>query len=320
MDDSERIIAELQQQNQHLQAQLDDITQLLNICLHDSGLVLWQQHVPSGRLRLYNSEYGKICGISEDEQAALYENWKSNLHPEDRDIAIAAFEAMINGQSNEFNVEYRMIHKDGSTRWVKDRGSIQEYVENHRPLRVIGTHIDITQSRLDQVRLAQLAHHDTLTGLLNRHAFELHFEEYCQSISDGGGTLMFIDLDKFKPINDHYGHTAGDKLLISCAERINQHCPENGVCGRIGGDEFALLVPFSDIQQLTELAEQLLASFQQPFSYKDISVSVSLSIGMCRFQRHDEDFQKILHRADQAMYQVKYNGKNNFALWSPSAE
>ncbi len=320
MDDSERIIAELQQQNQRLQAQLDETTKLLNISLSDSGLVLWQQHIPSGYLSLYNSKYGEICGISEDQQAALYENWKSNLHPEDREIAVKAFEAMINGQSNKYDLEYRMIHKDGSTRWVKDRGSIQEYDENQRPLRVIGTHMDITQSRLDQVRLAQLAHHDTLTGLLNRHAFELQFKEYCQSIREASGTLMFIDLDKFKPINDLYGHTIGDKLLIACAERINKRCPEHGVCGRIGGDEFALLVPFSNTQKLGQLAEQLLASFEQPFNHDKISVAVSLSIGMCSFHRHDEDFQQILHRADQAMYQVKYNGKNNFAQWSPSGE
>jgi diguanylate cyclase (GGDEF)-like protein/PAS domain S-box-containing protein len=315
MDESDKIIAELREQNRHLQSQLDDTKNLLNIALNDSGLVLWEQDIPSGRLSLYNCEYGKICGISASEQEALYENWKSNLHPEDKELAIDAFESMIRGHSNEYNIEYRMVHQDGSTRWIKDRGTIQEYDRDNNPLRVIGTHIDVTQLRVDQHRLSKLAHHDTLTGLLNRHAFETEFNRFCQTIDANGGTLMFVDLDQFKPINDQYGHTAGDHILKACAKRIQDSCPEKAKAGRIGGDEFAILLPFSDTEQLKQQAKTLLDSFNQTHSFNHIEVSVSLSIGMCSFHRHNEEFNQILHRADQAMYQVKHNGKNNYALW-----
>ncbi|UPW17376.1 sensor domain-containing diguanylate cyclase [Agarivorans sp. TSD2052] len=315
MDESDKIIAELREQNRQLKAQLNEAKNLLKISLDDSGLVLWEQDVPSGKLSLYNAEYGEICGISPSKQEALYENWKSNLHPEDRELAISAFDSMIQGDNDEYAIEYRMIHQDGSTRWIKDRGTIREYDTNNNPLRVIGTHIDVTQLRIDQHRLSKLAHQDTLTGLLNRHAFEGEFDNYCQSIGNQGGTLMFIDLDKFKPINDKYGHTAGDRILKACAEQIQSNCPEQGQTGRIGGDEFALLIPFSDPEKLEQLCKQLLASFSLPFKYNHIEVSVTLSIGMCSFHRHNEEFGEILHRADQAMYRVKHDGKNNYCLW-----
>ncbi|WP_411991820.1 diguanylate cyclase domain-containing protein [Agarivorans sp. DSG3-1] len=316
MDESDKIIAQLREKNRQLTHQLQDTKNLLNITLNDSGLVLWEQHIPSGRLSLYNSEYGKICGISATKQEALYENWKSNLHPEDKELAIKAFDSMIHGHSDEYNIEYRMLHQDGSTRWIKDRGTVQQYDDDNHPLRVIGTHIDVTQLRLDQHRLSKLAHQDNLTGLLNRHAFEAQFNDYCQNIGDEGGTLMFIDLDKFKPINDQHGHTAGDHILKACAAQIQNNSPAHGKCGRIGGDEFALLVPYSEPQKLQQLCLQLLKSFDQPFKYNHIEVAVSLSIGVCSFHRHNEDFSQILHRADQAMYQVKHNGKSNFSFWN----
>ncbi|WP_432452523.1 sensor domain-containing diguanylate cyclase [Agarivorans sp. QJM3NY_29] len=320
MDDSDPKIVELRRQNQQLREQLNENINLLNIVLNDSGLVLWEQHIPSGRLSLYNSEYGKICGLSANEQKAYYKNWQSNLHPDDKDFAIKAFEALIAGETDEYDVEYKMLHKDGSIRWVKDRGTIQDYDENGHPLRVLGTHSDITQQRIAHQRLAKLAHHDPLTGLLNRHAFRNQFEQYCQNIGAEGGTLMFIDLDKFKPVNDRYGHTVGDRILKCCAERIQQHCPEQGQCGRIGGDEFALLIPFSEVSQLKQLSKRLLDAFTPAIDYQQISVAVTISIGMCRFHRHDEQFEQTLHRADQAMYQVKDEGKNNFHLWGFNSE
>ena len=311
MDESDKTIAELREQNRQLKSQLEDIQNLLNITLNDSGLVLWEQDIPSGRLSLYNCEYGKICGISPTEQEALYENWKSNLHPEDKELAIKAFESMIAGHSAEYNIEYRMLHQDGSTRWIKDRGTIQEYDNHNRPLRVIGTHIDITQLRVDQHRLSELAHHDTLTGLLNRHAFEAEFNSYCQTIDAKGGTLVFIDLDQFKPINDQFGHTAGDHILKACAKRISDSCPLQGKAGRIGGDEFAILVEHASDNSLAIIDARLKRALNNDALLAKYNVTSAL--GACFMNRVDNE-HSFFERVDQALYRHKMNVPRTLSL------
>lgn len=118
---------------------------------------------------------GQNARLSAHELTATVETWKNNLHPEDYDLAVGAFEDHLAGKTDLYEVVHRMIHKDGSDSWVYDRGRIVEYGSDGEPLRMMGTHIDITKEKRYEQQLAKLASSDPLTGLLNRKAIEENF-------------------------------------------------------------------------------------------------------------------------------------------------
>ncbi|WP_232775030.1 MULTISPECIES: sensor domain-containing diguanylate cyclase [unclassified Shewanella] len=299
--------AELVRQNAVLQEKL-------NAALDGTGLCLWEQHIPSGNLTMFNMEWGSLLGYTIDELAAHVDSWKGNLHPEDRDWVVANFDDHVKGKTDSYQVTHRMLHKDGSVSWVSDRGRIVEFDEHGHPIRIMGTHIDITQEKRYEMGLAELAHKDPLTGLLNRKALMEAFEQ--SKLQQGaGGALLFIDLDDFKANNDHYGHKFGDSLLIRIANILTSYLGQTTDIARLGGDEFVVLYPSKASVQLETVANAMLQLFAQPLNIENHSIKVGLSIGIAVFGKN-ELFSDVYEQADKAMYQVKRQGKNCFLLCS----
>lgn len=315
----QKILGTLEQENKQL---LNDKAELvrqksvleekLNAALDGTGLCLWEQHIPSGNLTMFNMEWGSLLGYTIDELAAHIDSWKGNLHPEDRDWVIQNFEDHINGKTDSYQVTHRMLHKDGSVSWVSDRGRVIEFDENGQPLRIMGTHIDITQEKRYELGLAELAHKDPLTGLLNRKAIMEAFEQPKRRAS--AGAVLFIDLDDFKAHNDHYGHKFGDSVLIAITNKLTSYLKETADTARLGGDEFVILYPSTDKTILAKLAKALLHLFAEPLEVEGRHVNVSLSIGIAICQA-DESFDSVCEHADTAMYQVKRQGKNCFQFF-----
>ncbi|WP_428847795.1 diguanylate cyclase domain-containing protein [Shewanella abyssi] len=315
----QEMLATLEQENKQLRNDKAELLrhksvleEKLNAALDGTGLCLWEQHIPSGNLTMFNMEWGSLLGYTIDELAAHIDSWKANLHPDDRDWVIANFDDHVKGKTESYQVTHRMLHKDGSVSWVSDRGRIVEFDEDGQPLRIMGTHIDITQEKRYEQGLSELANKDPLTGLLNRKAL-LEAYEQSKIQEHAGGALLFIDLDDFKVINDHYGHKFGDSLLMLIADLLRQQVAESLVIARLGGDEFVLLVNSSDRALLSALAQRVLACFTAPITLENRQISIGLSIGICLHQGELE-FAEICDRADKAMYQVKRQGKNSFAF------
>ncbi|NVD08046.1 diguanylate cyclase [Vibrio sp. JPW-9-11-11] len=308
-------IKRLEQENQQLKKDNARLQEKLNVALDGNGLCLWEQHVPSGTLTIFNMQWGKMLGYQPHELTATVETWKNNLHPDDYDLAVGAFEDHIAGKTDLYQVVHRMVHKDGSDSWVSDRGRIVEYDNDGNPLRMMGTHIDITQEKRYEQQLAKLANSDPLTGLLNRSAIEQAFYEQQQhSRPDAIQALVFVDIDNFKSVNDDLGHHAGDRLLITIADKLKHLCPNDVQIGRLGGDEFVILSHSLSQNALMMLCDNLLTD-TEPHSLDARQQSqIGFSIGVCFYQGLTHRFEDIYQQADSAMYQVKKNGKHGVTV------
>jgi diguanylate cyclase (GGDEF)-like protein len=180
---------------------------------------------------------------------------------------------------------------------------------------------EMTQRK--QKHLFGLAHFDQLTGLPNR---TLLIDRLTQAISVSNRTsraisLLFIDLDGFKPVNDTYGHGIGDRLLKEVAERLLSCLREGDTAARIGGDEFVVILLESDLNRAITVAHRILGTLRVPYEFgkKNIS-SISASIGIAEYPNHADELDTLLTAADSAMYVAKNNGKDQFAIFAPSSD
>jgi len=283
----------LKKHNARLARLARDARSKLSAALDGTGLCLWQLDVPTGKLIIYNRRWGSMLGYQPKELNAQFEIWREHLHPDDKQSVLDAFYDHLHGKTPFYEALHRMQHKNGTVTWVLDRGRVTEWDEQGNPLKVTGTHIDMTKEKQYEEQLALLANHDPLTGLANRHALITHF---AQLKAQGPLCIAFIDLDDFKTVNDTFGHRSGDELLIQLSQRLRDTCPPGAVVGRLGGDEFVLL-----------------NAALKPFELDNGQAQVGASVGIDEVQEQD-DFVNALRRADRSMYQIKHTGKNGVAI------
>ncbi len=178
---------------------------------------------------------------------------------------------------------------------------------------------NIIESNNYKKRITQLAMHDSLTGLPNRQHFYERSEQWLADVNGEGGQMacLMLDIDKFKPINDTYGHAAGDVALKVIAERLNQVVRKDDFVARLGGDEFVVLVHNADIQanlgrhgELAKLAQRIIDSLGKPFLYEDHKLEVGCSIGIAIAPQHGNQREALTHNADMALYAAKNEGRN----------
>lgn len=188
--------------------------------------------------------------------------------------------------------------------------------------KTIGALIAQTARRLEkEAEIRHLAEVDELTDLANRGHFYAMLDARCTQAARAGTAfgLMYIDLDRFKPINDAFGHDAGNVVLRTFASRLRSVAPAQAMVGRLGGDEFALLVPCQQDADLALVAEQILEAARAPVLYEGIELTVSASVGISRFPDNGHTSPELLRSADAAMYRVKQNGRNNCDVFSTSS-
>ena len=199
------------------------------------------------------------------------------------------------------------------------------YAVRDREGRFIGhlwVYEDVTSERQTAEQLLYLAERDSLTGLYNRHRFQNELERTLiesgrqSGVSNITSALLYFDLDEFKTINDHFGHTAGDSMLVRVAGEVSGLTRRNEMLFRLGGDEFALLLPNADIQQAEALAERVVRAIAQiPFRFEGQSLHISSSLGIALYPLHAADQDQLVACADAAMYQAKQAGKNAWRLY-----
>lgn len=207
-------------------------------------------------------------------------------------------EALRSGQ--EVNMEVHHMLKNGEQRVFLLSGQLLEI--QHQPC-VMMVALDITERKAHEARVQHMAYHDALTGLYNRH----YLWAYGQKLLDvqEHAAFFFMDLDRFKQVNDTYGHESGDELLKTIVERLQKVTPPSGIFFRLSGDEFGLLLPGVQEQPAHVLAEQMLQVVSQPVHLAAGTARVGISIGIALIPAQGRDLQQIVRMADAAMYQAK---------------
>jgi diguanylate cyclase (GGDEF)-like protein/PAS domain S-box-containing protein len=222
-------------------------------------------------------------------------------------------------EQGEIELDYRILRPNGEYRWLRDRRRVV-YDVNGRPLRLDGIISDITERKHAEERLLYQAHHDPLTGLYNRTWFMNKLEQAVmrnQVLPHQKLAILFIDLDRFKVINDSLGHSLGDELLISIAKRLKNTLRETDDIARLGGDEFTVLVErIHTSEDAVRVAERLLSALSEPFTLQGRQVFTNASIGIAFSSPEYTCGVDLLRDADIAMYQAKARGKGCYAVFN----
>jgi diguanylate cyclase (GGDEF)-like protein/PAS domain S-box-containing protein len=268
---------------------------------------LWDWNLTTGEI-YFSPRWSHMLGYAESEPWSSNEQWFNQIHVEDRDRVRAEIKAHLDGKTPEFVCEYRMSHKNGGFIWTLSRGiAVRDALG--KAIRMAGSQTDITEGKVK----------DSLTGLPNRLYFIDRLESAIESSKqhDEHFAVLFVDLDQFKMVNDSFGHTAGDELLVDVAGRLrgsirsSAHRDDStgSIVARIGGDEFAIFLGHIRCKaDATIIAVRILDRLREPFHFKGRQMLVSASIGIALSSINDTP-EDLLHNADIAMYHAKSNGK-----------
>ncbi len=275
----------------------------------------WDWNIATGEVYLSDEIYD-IVGLS--PQAGMnYATFVDLVHADDREFVTQAVREAVE-QGRPYNVEYRVVRPDAGERIVHSQGEIVPD-ERGRPARMIGTAQDITERKRTQEQLNYLAYYDTLTGLPNRVLLR---DRLRQAMLDADRNehlvaVMFLDLDRFKVINDTLGHDAGDALLKLVAERLQDCVRAGDTIARLGGDEFTIVLSnLGHVDDVTRVARKVMAYFAQPFQLVGNELFVTASVGITVYPFDDTDLDNLLKNADAAMYLAKEQGRNNFQFYT----
>ncbi len=262
-----------------------------------------------------NEATAAISGYSRDEFLSLPSFWEI-LHPEHRDEVRRLGLLRQEGGEGPARSEIRIIRRDGEERWLDYSAGIVEY--GGKPA-VMGTAFDITERKRAEAQIASLAFQDTLTGLPNRLLFNDRLAQAILQAQRRGRRLgvLFLDLDRFKVINDSLGHNVGDKLLQALARRIAHSLRSEDTVARLGGDEFTLLLPnVGRVEDVALVAEKLLESLRRPVRIDDSELYVTASVGISMFPDDGDSPEALVKNADTAMYRAKELGRDNCQLYA----
>ncbi len=235
-----------------------------------------------------------------------------------RDDRRRVYEARKATAAGGYDVTYRVVRPDGTIRWVHDR-AFPVCDEAGRVYRIAGIAEDVTERRLAEERLLQLAHYDALTSLPNRVLFYDRLRQALAQARRNQWTVgvMFIDVDRFKNVNDTLGHAVGDRLLQQLSERLTGSVRTGDTVGRLGGDEFAIVLSsLSSPQDANLVAQKLMASFNEPFKIEDSEIYLTASIGITLYPDDSTEQDTLIRNADVAMYRAKELGRNNCQFYT----
>ena len=278
---------------------------------------LWDWDLRSDEVH-YFARFRELLGYSAEEPLSRSE---LAFHPDDAQRMRLAIRHLLNRRVS-VEEEFRLRCKDGSYKWFRGRGH-GVWDEDGKPLRVAGSITDISCYKLNELRLLYLADHDVLTGLPNRRLFLHRLVHGIDRALALGAPLavLFIDLDRFKQINDVFGHDAGNQVLCEAAKRIGRSVREHDTVSRLGGDEFAVILEgIEATSRVSAIADRIRADINRAFPLSEREVYLSASIGIALYPRDGESAEELLKRSDVAMYQAKKNGRDNHQFHSLESE
>ncbi len=303
-------------------AALHDSEERWKLALESTGDGVWDWHIPSGQ-EFFSKNLLQMYGLGEADISNYASELDERTHPDDLVGLNQNRQAHFDGLTPTYVSEHRIRCVDGSWKWVMSRGMVIIRDKQGLPVRMIGTHTDITARKEAEALIWQQAHFDSLTGLPNRRMMRDRLGQALKKCrrDDSQLALLFIDLDRFKEVNDTLGHDRGDVLLAEAARRIGACVRAVDTVARMGGDEFTVIVTeLQTAQDLESVLQKLLATLSAVFQLDHEQVFVSASIGVTLFPLDGSEIEDLLKNADQALYVAKGAGRNRYSFFTPALQ
>lgn len=278
---------------------------------------IWDWDLSNGTV-FYSPRWKAMIGCSDIEIEPTIDAWFNRVHADDQDSLQIEISRHLESKSDHFEHTHRIICKDGSSLWVLCRGLAKQSYDGVA-VRMSGSMTDITPQKLYEEQILFDAFHDQLTGLPNRALLMeriTHSIERAKRLNEQVFALIFIDLDRFKNINDSLGHNTGDQVLKIVAERLNGVTRSIDTVARLGGDEFIILLDsISGIDEATNVANRIVNSISEAMVISGAELTINASLGFVLFSTQYSSGDEILRDADIAMYQAKKNRHQRYEFF-----
>ncbi len=282
---------------------------------------LWDWDIATGHVH-FSSRWKTLLGYGEDEIGDDMDEWFRRVHEGDLERLKLDLDAHLKGVTAHFENEHRVLHRDGAYRWILSRGMAVRGADG-RAYRMVGSQSDVSGRKRAEEQLLRNAFYDVLTGLPNRALFMDRLGHALKRVHMGRGehacAVLFLDLDRFKVVNDSLGHMAGDALLIEVARRLERCIRPEDTVARLGGDEFVMLFEeVRDVERAKSIAERVQKALAQPYVLDGHEIFCTASIGIAMSSPEYNEPDEMLRDADITMYRAKTQGKARFEIFDES--
>jgi diguanylate cyclase (GGDEF)-like protein/PAS domain S-box-containing protein len=293
----------------------------IELALGGANLGLWEWNLHSGRMAI-DARGLAMLGHTSMESETVFDAWLEQIHPDDR----RGVEQALASEAGTFDAEFRLRHRNGRWIWILGRGKVAQRDADGAPLRLAGTHLDVTERKEAEAEVVKLAFYDVLTGLPNRR---LLLDRLGQSLAKSErnkrfGAVLFLDLDNFKNLNDTLGHQMGDRLLQRVAMRLQDATRETDTVARLGGDEFVILLEelgtsLCEARKHAEaVAAKIVSVLGVEHTIEGHGIHSTPSLGVALFDARTHSVDELLKQADMAMYEAKAAGRNAYHFFDPA--
>ncbi len=290
----------------------DEVRRRLDLAIEGGDIGTYRASLPAGRVH-GDARFYDMLGYRPGDLQLDWPGWLAMMHPDDRKRVETRLRPVLAAELDRFESEYRVRHRVGHWVWVLDRARVFARDQVLGDLELAGTHFEVTRRREAELKLAHLADHDELTGLLNRRGVWRAIERIrSQAIrSSTRYCLAILDLDHFKLINDAYGHAAGDEVLRVVARRLHKGLRQADWIGRWGGEEMIALIQNTTVAQAVQSIERMREAVSAvPIATESGEIQITLSAGLACSRAASDDPSEMIARADAALYRAKDAGRN----------
>ena len=295
--------------------ELKYIKEELQLIFDNVNAAIWSVDLEQKTCRV-SKGITNLYGFTREELEKNPDLFIKFVYPDDKEILNHAQQKVFS-EKTSITQEYRIVNRSGDILWVEE--SVTPLIDSKgNVIKTNGIITDITKRKKMEYKIKHMAYYDSLTGLPNRYMLNEYLDKALARSKRNRAQLafMFIDLDHFKSVNDMMGHETGDILLKQVSELLKRTIREGDTVSRQGGDEFIVLLEGIDQKEVVRVAERVLDEFCTPFQLNEKEFFISPSIGISLFPQHGDDAQTLIKRADDAMYNAKRCGKNNYKFYS----
>lgn len=286
------------------------------LILENAPNLVWRSDI-NGNCDYFNKTWLRFTGNPIDVE--LGDGWTKGVHPDDLERCLKIYTDAFKKQEI-FEMNYRLKRFDGEYRVINDRGG-PFYSDEGKFLGYIGSCIDVTD-KVEGEAMREMAIKDSLTAVYNRQYFNKLMNEEIERSKRNGQvfSVMMIDIDQFKTINDTYGHLVGDQVLIAVVKVLNDNIRAYDVIGRFGGDEFMIFLPETNHEGALIIGNRMISFFnQEKVKIVDHEINVSISIGISEYN-NNQTYDELINNADQAMYLSKKTKSSSLEFFQISLD